>query len=222
MSGNNSPKPNYKLQDSDIGLTVDVPSLDCNPYRVDFQSHKHNSRLSLHNLQKELLIKAIGGSKNVTVLDATAGLGRDGILLAKAAERVILLERHPDIYQLLKDGLERLRADIEHQGLAQKVELHHQCAIRFLQQYQGPRIDIIYCDPMFPPKRKSALNKKESQILQAIVGQDIDNTQLIDQALLHAQSRVVVKRPLYQEASPLPDIQFKGRAHRFDVYLTGK
>lgn len=222
MSGNNSPKPNYTLQESAQGLIVDVPALNCKPYSVDFQSPKHNARLSLHNLQKELLVKAIGGPKNVTVLDATAGLGRDSILLAKAAKHVILLERHPDIYQLLKDGLERLRADSEHQDLAQKIELYHQCAISFLQQHRGPPIDIIYCDPMFPPKRKSALNKKESQILQAVVGQDADNAQLIDQAFQSAKSRVVVKRPLYQEASPMPDIQFKGRAHRFDVYLTRK
>lgn len=210
----------YQLQQTEHGLEVVAPTLSRHPYRIDFIDGKQCARLTPQNLSQELLIKAIGGMQNVRVLDATAGLGRDSLLLAQAVQELVCLERHPEIFQLLSDALTRLKQDAPMMPIAGKMSLHEQCAIQYLQSYQGPPFDIIYCDPMFPPKRKSALNKKESQILQTIVGADPDSDDLIKLALQHAQSRVVVKRPLYAGTSnPPPDIQFKGRAHRFDVYL---
>ncbi|TMP13498.1 class I SAM-dependent methyltransferase, partial [Pseudoalteromonas ruthenica] len=47
------------------------------------------------------------------VLDATAGLGRDGFVLASLGCKVILHERHPVVAALLYDGLKRAYDDIE-------------------------------------------------------------------------------------------------------------
>jgi len=80
---------------------------------------------------------------------------------------------------------------------------------------------VIYLDPMFPDSRKSALVKKEMRILREVVGEDVDATELLQLALLCAKRRVVVKRARLASIieGPKPDLQFKGKSSRYDVYL---
>jgi hypothetical protein len=47
-----------------------------------------------------------------TVLDATAGFGRDAAVLASFGCRVTMVEKNPVVWALLKDGLERLDAAV--------------------------------------------------------------------------------------------------------------
>ncbi len=210
----------YHLSPSEQGLSVHAQALTSKPFVIDFSHPKFKSRLQAHSVRSELLIKAIGGSRHKTLLDTTAGLGRDSLLMATMVERIVLLERHPDMYRLLADALKRCEHDQHLIPLLQKITLRPQCAFDFLRTHTEDKFDVIYCDPMFPERKKSALTKKESQILQTIVGSDADSHQLVALALEHAQSRVVVKRPMASETLiRKPDIQYKARAHRFDVYL---
>tara|TARA_R110002110_G_scaffold415839_1_gene657381 strand:- start:10824 stop:11486 length:663 start_codon:yes stop_codon:yes gene_type:complete len=212
--------PKYQISQQDQGLSVQVRALTPKPFAMAFSDPKFKTRLQPHNLRAELLIKAIGGSKYRTVLDTTAGLGRDSLLMASIVEKIVLLERHPDMYQLLVDALKRSELDQDLMPTLQKITLLPQCAFDFLGTYTGNKFDVIYCDPMFPERKKSALTKKESQILQAVVGPDADSHQLVALALQHAQARVVVKRPMGSDTLVRkPDVQYKARAHRFDVYL---
>ena len=74
---------------------------------------------------------------------------------------------------------------------------------------------------MFPPKRKkSALSKKTMTILQEVVGEDLDKTELFEAAFSATAKRVVVKSPDYAE--PLggkPTESFSSKLLRYDVYL---
>jgi 16S rRNA (guanine1516-N2)-methyltransferase len=73
---------------------------------------------------------------------------------------------------------------------------------------------------MYAPKKKSALARKEMRILRRLVGDDPDAPALFSAARRVATRRVVVKR--HRHALPLhpkPDLQFKGRTTRYDVYL---
>lgn len=80
---------------------------------------------------------------------------------------------------------------------------------------------VVYLDPMYPHRSKSALVKKEMRILRILVGDDEDSAKLLTSALQVANKRVVVKRPAY--APPLtglePNLVFKTKNNRFDVYL---
>lgn len=210
----------YHLSPSEQGLSVHAQALTPKPFVIDFSHPKFKSRLQAHSVRSELLIKAIGGSRHKTLLDTTAGLGRDSLLMATMVEKIVLLERHPDMYRLLADALKRCAQDQDLIPILQKITLRPQCAFDFLRTHTENKFDVIYCDPMFPERKKSALTKKESQILQTIVGPDADSHQLVALALEHAQSRVVVKRPMASDTLiRKPDIQYKARAHRFDVYL---
>ena len=80
---------------------------------------------------------------------------------------------------------------------------------------------MVYLDPMFPHKKKSAAVKKPMKMFQTLLGHDADADDLLTPALSLAAKRVVVKRPNYAPflQDKAPTMQIKGKKHRFDVYL---
>jgi len=183
-----------------------------------------------HAIQRQegkngLLARAIGLRKHPTprVLDATAGLGQDGFLLACHGCRVQLCERSTIIAALLEDGLERGLADPETAPiLKERMQLHAGDAGEFMRQKTGSDpVDVVYLDPMFTKSNHAALAKKEMQWLRLLVGQDEDAPHLLDTAIAHARRRVVVKRSLKAPVlgGRTPHCSIQGTTIRYDVYL---
>lgn len=168
------------------------------------------------------IAKAIGLKHGFTphVLDATAGLGRDAFVLASLGCKVTLMERMPVVAALLDDGLNRaaLNSDIG-DLVSQKMSLIHASSIEKMTLAEQP--DVIYLDPMYPHREKSAAVKKEMRVFQSLVGEDLDADSLLAPALDLAKYRIVVKRPSY--APPLnnkkPSTSIKMKKNRFDVYV---
>lgn len=191
------------------------------PLVVDFLHGPNAYRLQHSKSQKQLIAKAVGlkRGESLFVLDATAGLGRDGFLLATLGCKVLMLERSSIIAALLQDGLTRALADSRYAKL--DLQLINIDAMDFFKELVE-KPDVVYLDPMFPERDKSALVKKELQLLQKIVGYDEAADQLLLKALTIAKKRVVVKRP--RLAPCLSDLEPKfsilGKEIRFDVYQT--
>ncbi|MDG6897692.1 DNA polymerase I [Actinobacillus delphinicola] len=172
----------------------------------------------------EAIAKAVGIKKGElpSIIDATAGLGRDAFVLAALGCPVRLVERHPVVWLLLQDGLQRAYLDEElGEFLKQHLQLlpvHH---IKELDP-STDSADVVYLDPMFPHKQKSALVKKEMRVFQHLVGADLDADELLDPALNLAKSRVVVKRPDYAPYinAQRPTVSRETKNHRFDIYVT--
>ncbi|NNM58927.1 MAG: class I SAM-dependent methyltransferase [Legionellales bacterium] len=169
-------------------------------------------------LQQEAVAKAVGIKSQYRpyVVDATAGLGRDAFILASLGCQVTLIEQHPIVAALLRDGLLRL---LQNQALS--MELIQANAISMLDTLEQ-KPDVVYLDPLFPPRTKSALVKKDMQILQRLTHGDMTDNQLLFQAALRcATKRVVVKRPGYapvlDDAAPV-DFIIETPHHRFDIY----
>ncbi|MGM0633726.1 MAG: class I SAM-dependent methyltransferase [Pseudomonadota bacterium] len=169
----------------------------------------------------ELLVKAAGGLRAAgqTVIDATAGLGRDALLLATAGFHVTMLERSPVVRALLDDGLHRARRseDATLVAAVSRMSLQQCEALDWLREHQA---DVVCLDPMFPARRKSAQVKKEMYLLGRMLGQQEDGDDLLEPALYSAMRRVVVKRPKLAGnlGGRKPDWQLRGRSGRFDVY----
>ena len=79
---------------------------------------------------------------------------------------------------------------------------------------------MVYLDPMFPERKKSAQVKKEMQIFHALIGADLDADQLLENALERANYRVVVKRPRIAPFlnNQKPSYQLEGKSSRYDIY----
>ena len=161
---------------------------------------------------KDLLAKAcnLKQGKALTIIDATAGLGKDAYALALLGAKVIMIEENPILCEMLASALTQTsKALTLLKGNAEKI-LASICAEQV--------IDVIYLDPMFPERKKSALVKKEMQLLQRLI-HETDNENLANIARQQKVKRVVIKRP--RHAKPLiknPHYQYSGKTCRFDVY----
>ena len=188
---------------------------------VDFAGGAAAHRLKYGGGKGQMIAKAVGLQKlkEPHVLDATAGLGGDAFVLASLGCRMTLLERSPIVHALLEDGLKRA-GGAEVADITARMELINADAIEYIENIQE-QPDIIYLDPMFPQRTKSAAVKKEMRIFKDIVGKDEDATELLAAALAKAKYRVVVKRPRKAPAieGQSPSHTVEGKTSRYDVYV---
>ena len=194
--------------------------------RVDFAGGANDHRRRFGGGKGQDIAKAVGVSRYLpTVVDATAGLGRDSFVLASLGCEVLACERHPVVAALLQDGLRRAALVPDVADIAARIRLHVGAAHALLERGLLEQPDVIYLDPMFEhdPKQKAAV-KKDMQAFRDVVGQDDDTAELLDLALQQARCRVVVKRA--RKAEPLggksPSHSLTGKANRFDVYALAK
>jgi len=200
-------------------LKLDEPKLG--GIKVDFVEGATAHRRKFGGGRGQDIAKAIGLKHGFTphILDATAGLGRDAFVLASLGCQVTLMERMPVVAALLDDGLERAKLNSEVGEIAERMQLVHVSSIE--KMALAEQVDVVYLDPMYPHREKSAAVKKEMRVFQSLVGEDLDADALLAPALALAKYRVVVKRPSY--APPLnnkkPSTSIKMKKNRFDVYV---
>lgn len=192
------------------------------PVRVDFVEGAVAHRRQFGGGSGQMIAKAVGLQAGVRprVLDATAGLGRDAFVLASLGCPVTLIERQPLVAALLEDGLARARGDREVAPIVAQMQLLSGNAIELMANWQGEPPQVIYLDPMFPHRDKSALVKKEMRLFRPFVGDDLDAPALLAAALALASHRVVVKRP---RKAPIiegakPGYALEGKSSRYDIY----
>jgi 16S rRNA (guanine1516-N2)-methyltransferase len=191
---------------------------------VDFLGGAFGYRLRAGVGRRQPLPRAAGFASGATptVADATAGLGRDAFMLATLGAQVTLFERAPEVFALLSAALERVRAaGAPEAEIVARMTLVAGDARDHLSALQP---DVVIVDPMHPPRKKSALVKKEMRLLRDIVGADADAADLLRAALSAARRRVVLKWPLRAAAlpdAPNPTHRILGKTVRYDVFVTG-
>lgn len=179
-------------------------------------------RLRPDRLGRELLVKAVRvrGVEGIRVFDATAGLGEDSLLLAAAGFSVTMCEGDPVIAALLADGLRRAADDPELSGIVERMSLVEGDSIEILPSLtEAP--DVVYLDPMFPARTKSAAVKKKFQLLHRLESPCADEASLMDAALAARPRKIVVKRPIKAPvlAGVRPSHSISGKAVRYDVIV---
>ncbi len=196
------------------------------PLAVEFASGKVAHRRRFGGGRGQLIARACGLAQGVTpfIVDATAGLGRDGFVLASLGAPVLLVERVAAIFALLEDGLARALRDIETTEIVARMRLVHGDAVTELEALIAAADfppQVIHLDPMFPHRDKSALVKKEMRLFRTLAGDDEDAPRLLEAALDVATHRVVVKRP--RKAPPIegppPRHMIEGKTSRYDLYV---
>lgn len=193
------------------------------PVWVDFAAGAADWRRKHGGGRGQGVAKACGLKAGSTphVLDATSGLGGDAFVLASLGCKVDLVERSPVAAALLQDGLQRASRADDVAAVVARMTLHHANAIDLLANWPSSPPEVIYLDPMFPEKNKSALAKKAMQAFQTIIGGDSDADDLLLLARRLATRRVAVKRPRIAPwlAGEKPAFSLEGESVRFDVYL---
>jgi len=191
---------------------------------------------------KQPIAKAIGlkrvqddCGRPPTVIDATAGWGMDSLLLTSLGCHVLAVERHKVLYTLLQDGI--LRAKTQQPKTFANLTLVHADAQTIFHRvgqcnagltpdlsHRIPAFgqpDVVYLDPMFPPRRGKGAETKTMRVLRRLVGNDDDASAMFNAALSVPRRRIVVKRPL--RAKPItqlePTVTHNGKSMRYDVYV---
>jgi 16S rRNA (guanine1516-N2)-methyltransferase len=194
------------------------------PLVLDFNAGKTAFRLKQTQHIKEPIGRACGISKGrrPSVVDATAGLAQDGLLLAALGAQVTLIEQHPLLHALISDALDRAA-----QGpgwlanIIQSVSLVHADARRWLTDNPA---QVIYLDPMYPEAghERSAQVKKPMQILRGLPGTETDTSMLFEIARQSCTERLVVKRPDWAASltDERPAERLDTRTHHYDIYLS--
>lgn len=176
--------PLEQLNDISEGLALVVDELGLSlqllgrnapgPVRCDFVGGSAKHRRLYGGGKGQDIAKAVGLNHSgfkPQVLDLTAGLGRDGFVLASLGASVLMLERHPVVFALLDDGLARARAQavnqidhgsqIDHDGqvddkdtnglveILNRISSAGQDASSYLQNLKATS-DINYSDTIYP------------------------------------------------------------------------
>ena len=183
-------------------------------------------RVKPGRLQQELLVKAakLKGVDAPFAIDCTAGLGQDSFLLAAAGFRVRMFERDATIAALLEDGLARAAEAPATAAIAARMELAHADSLEYMQALAAsgePAPDVIYLDPMFPARQKSAAVKKKFQLLHVLEApcDEAEEDALVRAAFDAAPRKVIIKRPAKGAllAGIKPSYSIAGKAVRYDV-----
>lgn len=193
------------------------------PLCFDFLSDKLIYRISHGGKHKENVARAVtSGLSHPVVFDATAGMGRDSFILQCAGCSVYMFERNPVIWLLLRDALTRAASSSIFKDLPNGLPSLMPCGEACC--YQGDVVpDVIYYDPMFPDRKKSALVKKEMRIFKALIGADEDIESTLLALIRMAKHKVILKRPQtaapisFQDVKPIGSVE--GGACRFDIYM---
>lgn len=194
-------------------LTLKIPSF--NLLSVDFSEQAWKKRRG--EGKRQGLFRACKPTAGLKIIDATAGWGRDSSVLAAFGAQVLMIERNPIMAALLEDALQRRTSEEKQQ---MNISLHQGNALTYLLDLKFEEYpDVIYIDPMHPLRTKSALVKKDMQVLQDIIGPDDDALELIKVAITRVKQRVVVKWPQKVKSLLNASSCIAGKTVRFDMYF---
>ncbi len=197
-------------------LHSDLPEENPIGIEIDRELSRHEEFFRKSSLQKELLAKAVGvkGPYRPKVLDLTAGMLGDALLLLSFGCEVWATERHPVMRFLIASALQN----------ASHPKLRHfhffpSDALAILRS--PPPVEVIYFDPMFEDPNKQASPRKEMRIFRSLIGKDQDAESVFEAARSLKPKRLVVKRPRHsQMLVEKPAVEYMGKSTRYDVYFS--
>ncbi len=176
-------------------------------------------RLHPSKVHRELLVRAakLKGVSHPVAIDATAGLGEDAMLLAAAGFTVYAYEANPIIAALLADTIARAAKDPACAQAAAHLHVIEGDSIQALSEGRHAP-DVVYLDPMFPERTKSAAVKKKFQLLHHLERPCENQDELLRAALAAHPRKVIIKRPVKGPylADRKPSYSLSGKAVRYD------
>ena len=192
------------------------------PVTVEFTRGRNAHRQRFGGGINQHLCRAVGLNKHpgLHIVDANGGFARDAFVMASFGAHVTLLEQSNLLCEMICHALESAATAAESAEIASRIKVVNTDSVDYLMRLPALATDVVYLDPMFPERRKSAAVKKDMQLLHALAGPDTSAAQLLAAALYKAKRRVVVKRPVH--ADPISPDRLTGEVRathtRYDIY----
>ena len=177
---------------------------------IDFLDEAINNKIKSRLSGKKDVFSKLFPIKNSTLLDCTAGYGRDSYVLRSMGFNITMIENSPIMSLLLNDALKKLKLS--------NFKMYHGNSYDYLN-HSEKYYDYIYIDFMFDKLKKNSLSSKNDETLKLISFQENNKNNLIRLAIKKANSRVVVKEPKYSLSNILkPEYTIKTKLLNFNIY----
>lgn len=159
--------------------------------------HPGMAHLRIKNLllgHGDHLVRALGLTEGLHVLDCTLGTGADAIVESFAvgeSGRVTALESNALIAAVIADGLAHALGDnYEMHAAMRRIQVHHADALTFLRTAAEDSYDVVYFDPMF---RRPLHESAGMNALRGLADPRALTEETIAEARRVARCRVVMK-----------------------------
>ena len=145
---------------------------------IDFLDEAINNQIKLRLSGKKDIFSKLFPIKNSTLLDCTAGYGRDSYILRSMGFNVTMIENSPIMSLLLNHALKKLKL--------LNFKMYHGNSYDYLN-HSKKYYDYIYIDFMFNKLKKNSLSSKNDETLKLISFQENNKNNLIKLAIKKAK-----------------------------------
>ena len=188
------------------------------PLKIDIQKGALGWRLARAQHETHLK-KAIGKTdRPLRILDSTAGLLGDSMVMLALGHSVTAYEQSKILYTMLNNELNQL-SETDSNLLNFQLINSNVCETNFNEK----SFDVIYFDPMYPEDKASSARRSDLKKINSILeieGLASDPESTFTYLRSIPKTKLIVKRPLKVDAfEGSINYQIKGKSVRFDIYL---
>ena len=188
------------------------------PLKINIQKGALGWRLARAQHETHLK-KAIGKTdRPLRILDATAGLLGDSMIMLALGHSVTAYEQSKILYTMLNNELNQL-SETDSNLLNFKLIDANVCETNFNEK----SFDVIYFDPMYPEDKASSARRSDLKKINSILeieGLASDPESTFTYLRNIPSTKLIVKRPLKADAfEGSINYQITGKSVRFDIYL---
>jgi len=178
---------------------------------IDFNDPKFIEKNNQRLRDRKDVFWKIFSQNNSTILDCTAGFGRDGFLLDSMGHDVTMIENSPIVAMLLKNALRR----------SDNINIQFFFGNAFdYMKHSKQKYDYIYIDFMFDKLKNKSLSSKNDETLKMISFNDNDKNKIIQLAQCISNKKVIVKEPRNTVSDILkPNYIVKTKLLKYNIYL---
>lgn len=217
-----SSSPNFFLIDQNgKKALVSRKHPEFKPFFIDFLSGNYFHIFQKGISKKDPLARALGiKSEALKILDLTAGWLKDTWMMLVLGCKVTSCEKNPIVYELVQSALDQAKNFGDYKEIFSRLTFLQEDSEKFIDKNNLSDWDVIFLDPMFPEKNKTALSGKEMQILQDLISTEDHGEALLAKVLQNKAKRTIIKRPRHSH-DLVHGVTFRteGKASRFDVYV---
>ena len=178
---------------------------------IDFNDPKFIEKNNQRLRDRKDVFWKIFSQNNSTILDCTAGFGRDSFLLDSMGHDVTMIENSPIVAMLLKNALRRSNN--------RNIKLFFGNAYDYMK-HSNEKYDYIYIDFMFEKLKNKSLSSKNDEALKMISFNDNDKNRIIQLAQSVSNKKVIVKEPRNTVSGILkPNYIIKTKLLKYNIYL---
>ena len=196
------------LPNSDYNYSI---RFEHNKFFIKCENEKFETSFSIDDLMRDhdKTYTKLFPIKDSSILDCTAGLGRDGILLSKLGYNVTMIEKNPVLVVMLNNYLSRMK-DF-------KPRLLYGNSLHYIRMI-GKKFDYIYIDFMFEKKNNSKPSKYDL-FLRSINYNENNKLEFIREMISFCKERVVVKEPIKSQSNIAGyDFEIKTKLIRYKIF----